>query len=53
VLGKTLRVLGHAELIEPVRNLFHRGHQGPSWPDRGLDLANRTLRQDVWHITLV
>jgi hypothetical protein len=25
VLGKTLRVLGHAELSEPVRNLLHRG----------------------------
>ena len=24
VLGKTLRVLGHAELFEPVRNLLHR-----------------------------
>jgi hypothetical protein len=25
VLGKPLRVLGHAELIEPIRNLLHRG----------------------------
>jgi hypothetical protein len=25
VLSKTLRVLGHAELFEPVRNLLHRG----------------------------
>jgi hypothetical protein len=25
VLGKTLRVLGHAELFEPVRNLLHCG----------------------------
>ena len=25
VLGKALRVLGHAELFEPVRNLLHRG----------------------------
>ena len=25
VLGKALRVLGHAELIEPVCNLLHRG----------------------------
>ena len=24
VLGKALSVLGHAELIEPVRNLLHR-----------------------------
>jgi len=24
-LGKALRVLGHAELFEPVRNLLHRG----------------------------
>jgi hypothetical protein len=23
VLGKTLGVLGHAELIEPIRNLLH------------------------------
>ena len=29
VLGKTLGVLGHAELFEPVRNLLHRGpHPG-------------------------
>ena len=26
IFGKTLRVLGHAELFEPVRNLLHRGH---------------------------
>ena len=25
VLGKSLRVLGHAELFEPVRNLLHGG----------------------------
>ena len=25
ILGKTLRVLGHAERFEPVRNLLHRG----------------------------
>jgi hypothetical protein len=25
VLGETLRVLGHSELIEPVRNLLHCG----------------------------
>ena len=25
VLSKTLRVLGHTELFEPVRNLLHRG----------------------------
>ena len=24
-LGKTLRVLGHAERFEPIRNLLHRG----------------------------
>jgi hypothetical protein len=24
VLGKTLRVLGHAEFFEPIRNLLHR-----------------------------
>ena len=24
VVGKTLRVLGHAELFEPVRDLLHR-----------------------------
>jgi hypothetical protein len=29
VIGKALSVLGHAELFEPVRNLLHRGHQGP------------------------
>src|SRR5262249_8043049 len=28
VLGKSLRVLGHAELFEPIRNFLHRGHQG-------------------------
>jgi hypothetical protein len=26
--GKTLRVLGHAELFEPVGNLLHRGPSG-------------------------
>jgi hypothetical protein len=25
VVGKTLRVLGHAELSEPIRNLLHCG----------------------------
>ena len=25
VLGKTLRILGHTELIEPLRNLLHCG----------------------------
>jgi hypothetical protein len=25
VLGKSLGVLGHAELCEPIRNLLHRG----------------------------
>ena len=25
VLGKAFRVLGHAELLEPVLNLLHRG----------------------------
>ena len=25
VIGKTLRILGHAELFEPVRDLLHRG----------------------------
>ena len=29
VLGEPLRILGHAEVFEPVRNLLHRGHQGP------------------------
>ena len=29
VFSKALRLHGHAELIEPVRNPFHRGHQGP------------------------
>ncbi len=25
ILGKGLRVLGHAELFEPIRHLLHRG----------------------------
>jgi hypothetical protein len=29
VLGKALRVLGHAELFEPVSNLLHRGASCP------------------------
>jgi hypothetical protein len=31
VLGKTIRVLGHTELSEPIRNLLHCGapSQGP------------------------
>jgi hypothetical protein len=29
VFGKPLRILGHSEVFEPVRNLLHRGHQGP------------------------
>ena len=33
VLGKALRVLGHAELFEPVRNLLHCG---PSHEDEGV-----------------
>jgi hypothetical protein len=27
IFGKALGVLGHAELLEPVRNLQHRCHQ--------------------------
>jgi hypothetical protein len=27
VLHKALRVLGHSEFFEPVRNLLHRGHR--------------------------
>jgi len=25
IFGKTLRILGHPEFLEPVRNLLHRG----------------------------
>src|SRR5215467_12058919 len=36
VFDETLGVLGHAEFFEPIRNLLHRGHQGPIvaefWP---------------------
>jgi hypothetical protein len=28
LVGKALRVLGHTEFFEPVRDLLHRGHQG-------------------------
>src|ERR1700758_2035267 len=38
VFSKTLRVLGHAELFEPVGNLLHRGPlrilRYPRWTDR-------------------
>jgi hypothetical protein len=34
VIGKTLRVLGHAERLKPVRNLLHRG---PTRIFRGLN----------------
>jgi len=38
VFSKTLRVLGHAELFEPVGSLLHRGPLGtlhsPLWTDR-------------------
>src|SRR5215468_9725803 len=38
VFSKTLRVLGHAELFEPVGNLLHRGPlrilRYPLWTDR-------------------
>ena len=29
IFGEPLRVLGHDALFEPIRNLLHRGHQGP------------------------
>jgi hypothetical protein len=29
IFDETLGILAHAELFEPVRNLLHRGHQGP------------------------
>jgi hypothetical protein len=32
VFDKAIGVLGHAEFFEPVRNLWHRGHQDRSWP---------------------
>ena len=53
VFSKTLSILGHAEFFEPICNLLHGGHQGWSWPDRGLDLGNTSLHQYVWYITLV
>src|SRR5215469_8092929 len=31
VIGKGLSIPGHAEVFEPVLNLLHRSHQGPSW----------------------
>src|SRR4029079_13045874 len=37
VLGKPLRVLGHAELFEPVRNLLHRGHRDPCVANPSVD----------------
>ena len=38
VLGKALRVLGHAELFEPLRNLLHRGPvaYASGWAVRGV-----------------
>jgi hypothetical protein len=29
IFNKAFRVLGHAEFIEPVRNLLHGGHRDP------------------------
>ena len=51
VIGKGLSILGHAELFEPVLNLLHRGHQGPSWPERGLNLGDGSLHRYVSDIT--
>jgi len=48
VLNKALRVLGHAELFQPVYNSLPCGHQGPLWPNRGLDLGERSLHQYVY-----
>ena len=38
VLGEALRVLGHAELFEPVSNLLHRRASPPNghYPTNGL-----------------
>jgi hypothetical protein len=41
IFGKSLGVLGHADLFEPVRNLLHRGHQG----GRGLDHGTESLHR--------
>src|SRR5262249_18711498 len=43
VFSKTLGVIGHAELLEPVGNLMHRGPlrilRYPLWTDRTLPRA--------------
>jgi hypothetical protein len=47
VFSKTLRVLGHAELFEPVGNLLHRGPlrilRYPLWTDRTESLPRRLI----------
>ena len=43
VLGKASRVLGHAELFEPVRNLLHRGHRQLSSPTELPDHHGREI----------
>ena len=42
VLGKASRVLGHAELFEPVRNLLHRGPASGEFAVARLSFWNRT-----------
>ena len=44
-LGKALRVLGHAELFEPVRNLLHRGPVAcaSGWAVRGVYPTRREI----------
>src|SRR5215831_3620756 len=39
VFGKALRILGHAELFEPVCNLLHRGTPSKDYPDRRTSLS--------------
>ena len=51
VLGKTLRVLGHAEFFQPVGNLLHRGPlrilRYPFWTGRIESLPHVPTRCSV------
>src|SRR4029077_10544942 len=46
-LDKALRVLGHAELFEPVRNLLHRGLLGHAARSTRMSISLRSVAKSI------
>jgi hypothetical protein len=53
IFDETLGVLRHAEPFLPVRNLFHRDRQRPTWPDRAVRPSHYRVYTDMSGIARV